>query len=97
MLTDAMRVTRLCDPALGGSVLHGGTIVPGEMLAEHASYGAVVLVNRLREAATRINSRRNSQRHERGLQVRFYLVLASFFRHDQPAEVPDVDHRLLTV
>lgn len=41
---------------LGYSVLHGGIIAPGEMLAERSSYGDVVLVGRLRQALTRINS-----------------------------------------
>jgi len=37
------------------TILHGPTIAPGEMFAERASYGDVVLVKRLREALARIN------------------------------------------
>jgi type I restriction enzyme R subunit len=40
---------------LGYSVVNGPTIAPGEMFAERATYGDVVLLNRLREALTRIN------------------------------------------
>jgi type I restriction enzyme R subunit len=40
---------------LGYTILHGPTIAPGEIFAERASYGDVVLLNRLREALVRIN------------------------------------------
>ncbi|HEV2386861.1 MAG TPA: type I restriction endonuclease subunit R [Candidatus Acidoferrales bacterium] len=37
------------------TILHGPAIAPGEMFAERASYGDVVLLKRLREALARIN------------------------------------------
>ncbi len=40
---------------LGYTVVNGPTIGPGEMFAERASYGDVVLLGRLREALARIN------------------------------------------
>lgn len=40
---------------LGYAVLHGPDIAPGELFAERASYGEVVLVKRLRSALARIN------------------------------------------
>ena len=40
---------------LGYAVLHGPDIAPGELLAERASYGDVVLMDRLRSALGRIN------------------------------------------
>jgi type I restriction enzyme, R subunit len=40
---------------LGYAVLHGPDIAPGELHAERASYGDVVLVDRLRSALARIN------------------------------------------
>lgn len=40
---------------LGYAVLNGGIIAPGEKAAERASFGDVVLVERLREAIARLN------------------------------------------
>ena len=42
---------------LGYTVLHGPDIAPGELFAERANYGDVLLVKRLREALARINPR----------------------------------------
>ena len=41
--------------ALGWAVLHGPEIAPGEIYAERASFGEVVLGRRLREALARLN------------------------------------------
>ena len=41
--------------ALGYTIVHGGTIAPGEPAAERSSYKDVVLVGRLREALYRLN------------------------------------------
>ena len=43
--------------ALNYTILHGPHIAPGEMFAERGSYQDVVLVERLRVAATRINAK----------------------------------------
>jgi hypothetical protein len=43
-------------PGLGHKVLYGPTIAPGEIFAERASCAEVVLVERLRQTLTRINS-----------------------------------------
>ncbi|HEY6253739.1 MAG TPA: type I restriction endonuclease subunit R, partial [Candidatus Angelobacter sp.] len=40
---------------LGYAIVHGPEIAPGELFAERAAYGDVVLAKRLREALTRIN------------------------------------------
>jgi type I restriction enzyme R subunit len=40
---------------LGYAVINGPTIAPGEMFAERAAYGDVVLTKRLHEALVRIN------------------------------------------
>ena len=40
---------------LGYSIGHGPQLAPGEAAAERASFGAVVLVGRLREAIRRLN------------------------------------------
>jgi type I restriction enzyme R subunit len=42
---------------LGYTILHGPNIAPGEMFAERATYGDVVLIARLRKALTEINSK----------------------------------------
>jgi type I restriction enzyme R subunit len=42
---------------LGYSILHGPDIAPGEPKAERAGYGDVILVDRLRAAMTKINSK----------------------------------------
>ena len=42
---------------LGYTILHGPTIAPGEMFAERATFGDVVLIARLRKALSEINSK----------------------------------------
>jgi type I restriction enzyme R subunit len=46
---------------LGWSVKHGPEIAPGELKAERADYGQVVLENRLRQALSRLNQKLPAQ------------------------------------
>jgi type I restriction enzyme R subunit len=41
--------------SLGYTIKHGPEIAPGELLAERADYGQVVLTDRLRQALARLN------------------------------------------
>ena len=40
---------------LGYTIVHGGDIAPGELLAERSSYDEVILAGRLRDAIVRLN------------------------------------------